>query len=86
MLETAVRYNGELEEVSSLIVILVFAVEFTVTCPVDPEMVILVPATIEVTMPVKFAPLPLKLDDVMMPEVLIDVVEVSADAIPAVVE
>ena len=83
MLETAVRYNGELEEVSSLIV---FAVEFTVTCPVDPEMVILVPATIEVTMPVKFAPLPLKLDDVIMPEVLIDVVEVSADAIPAVVE
>ena len=49
-------------------------------------MVILVPATIEFTMPVKFAPLPLKLDDVMMPEVLIDVVEVSADAIPAVVE
>ena len=30
-----------------------------VTCPVEPETVILVPATIEVTIPVKFVPKPL---------------------------
>ncbi len=35
------------------------AVEFIVTCPVDPETVILVPAIIEVTIPVKFVPEPL---------------------------
>ena len=45
----------------------------------DPDRVILVPATIEVTMPVKFAPLPLKLDDVKIPVTLALPTTKSAD-------
>jgi hypothetical protein len=43
------------------------AVEFIVTSPVDPETVILVPATIEVTIPVKLVPEPLKEVAVIIP-------------------
>jgi len=47
------------------------AVEFIVTCPVDPETLILVPATIEVTIPVKLVPEPLKDVAVTIPDALI---------------
>ena len=43
------------------------AVEFIVTCPVEPETVTLVPAIIEVTIPVKLVPEPLNDDAVIIP-------------------
>jgi len=56
-----------------------------VTCPVEPEIVTFVPATIEVTIPVRLVPDPENEVAVIIPEVLILAVVENPRAVVAVV-